>query len=318
MATPGEHDRSRLRALAHQLQPCLPVKRTPAAAGDPAIGLQSQITTFQSWSVLPASQKMAVEVRFGVKLWEGQLLAQGGLFWLARWPTIAILDGFCTCCARDFGAPLTFNASMPVRCPRRDRPDARFRQRAGSSFPERRCGPHVGWHARMHHRRRMAPERLHAAAAHCQLEDLQRIEEVERLGLTALDADRKCGPCARALPEIGGSFLSVGDRRQHLRHGGMLAQELRDSPRGRIGLFHPERQHLERPAQHPARVRFQLRADAAAQRQDPRLAQLAKSCVSLVVPTRQAQAPCRLPILRGISHARSKGVSGGCRRNVDC
>lgn len=177
-----------------------------------------------------------------------------------------------------FGAPLTFNASMPVRCPRRDRPDARFRQRAGSSFPERRCGPHVGWHARMHHRRRMAPERLRAAAAHCQLEDLQRIEEVERLGLTALDADRKCGPCARALPEIGGSFLSVGDRRQHLRHGEMLAQELRDSPRVWIGLFHPERQHLERPAQHPARVRFQLRADAAAQRQDPRLAQLAKLC----------------------------------------
>jgi hypothetical protein len=46
----------------------------------------------------------------------------------------------------------------------------------------------------------MARERLGAAEADRQLEDLQCIEESERLFLSALDVEGKCGACPRALP----------------------------------------------------------------------------------------------------------------------
>src|SRR6516162_4422485 len=73
----------------------------------------------------------------------------------------------------------------------------------------------VGWNARMGHACGKAGERLRPAQAHCELEDLQRIQKFECRGLPANDVEGKGGARAGALfrehPADGGAFFMVSE-----------------------------------------------------------------------------------------------------------
>ena len=53
-----------------------------------------------------------------------------------------------------------------------------------------------------------------------------------------------------------------------LLHLVVVAQIIRHQPRVLVGLFHPQAQRFERPAEHPAGMGVQLGADRASQRLD--------------------------------------------------
>src|SRR5882724_8099056 len=78
-----------------------------------------------------------------------------------------------------------------------------------------------------------AGKRLGAAQAHRQLEDLQRVQEFERGGLTADNVERERGARAAALPReqtAGGRGLFVVSKIMDSSHFGVVAQVIRDEP----------------------------------------------------------------------------------------
>src|SRR3954467_4198664 len=91
-----------------------------------------------------------------------------------------------------------------------------------------------GGNAGVGHACREAGERLGAAEAHRQLEDLERVEKLECRGLTADDAERERRAGTGALPgenTAGRGALFVVTQIMDLRHLGMIAQVIGYEPR---------------------------------------------------------------------------------------
>src|ERR1700694_5946058 len=92
----------------------------------------------------------------------------------------------------------------------------------------------VSRNAGVGHARGQAGKRLGAAQAHRQLEDLQRVQELEGGGLAADNVERERGARAGALPRektAGGGGLFVVSKVMDLRDFGVLEQVIRYEPR---------------------------------------------------------------------------------------
>ena len=123
----------------------------------------------------------------------------------------------------------------------------------------------VSRNAGVRHAGRQAGKRLGAAQTHRQLQDLQRVQELERCGLAADNVERKRGARARALlseQTTGGGGLIVVSKVMDLRDLGVVAQVIRHEPRVSVSFFHADAQCFERPAEHPTGMEVQLSGSA--------------------------------------------------------
>ncbi|EGE60534.1 hypothetical protein RHECNPAF_14110012 [Rhizobium etli CNPAF512] len=131
--------------------------------------------------------------------------------------------------------------------------------------------PYFGGHTGMRHRGRMARKRFRAAQADGELEDLQRVQEFERGRLAAADIEGEGRAGAAALGGEGAArwrFRIVVRQVMNLLDLRVMSQEIGDGPRIAVCPLHAQLQRLERPAEHPAGMRIELRADRPAQRLD--------------------------------------------------
>ena len=123
-------------------------------------------------------------------------------------------------------------------------------------------------HAGMGGRGGVAGERFGAPEAHRELEDLEGVQDAERLRLAAPHVEREGrarrlalrlvdAPLRRALGQVGEVV--------HLRDRRVLGEEGGDDLAVAVGAAHAQRQRLERAAEHPAGMRVELRADGRAQ-----------------------------------------------------
>ncbi len=114
-------------------------------------------------------------------------------------------------------------------------------------------------------------KRLCTAQANRQLEDLQRVQELERRRLTAQDIEGEGGTCATALR--GKCPASRRCRVRIMQIVDLLdlrvvAQEIGDRPCIAICPFRAYLQSFQRTAEHPAGMRIELCADRSSQRLD--------------------------------------------------
>ena len=107
------------------------------------------------------------------------------------------------------------------------------------------------------------PPRLTASLKIC-----IRLRHANASASPPLISNEKVEPGAGALRLIHPPLRRIrGQERQivHLCHPGMIAQKLGHDPGIAVAALHPQRERLERPADHPAGMRIELRADGAAQ-----------------------------------------------------